>query len=225
MILYFKFGAEKDMLDLLQNGTIYCSSLSYFAKEDKSGRYDTDEIVINVKTRFDGKTVIYNEEGVKMKVYSMQEKDALRDPVGNLYCLYSLNIDNVPINSFHVFHQKMTDFGSHVVIIKNSSEFMLRLVNKLAEDGIVNNRNFIKYVSMRDFEGQKDFFTKDIAYRHQKEYRIHLGTNMVDPYVFSIGNIEDIADIEEVDNIRELSLEGDRLLLHLNRPSKYSLPN
>lgn len=223
MVLYFKFGAEKDMLDLLRNGTIYCNSLSYFAKEHKSGRYDTDELVVKVVTKFDCKTVFYNEQGVKMKIYSTQTKDVVMNPFGNLYCLYSLNIDNVPVNSYHMFHRNMIDFGSHVVIIKNSYEFMRRLVDELGKSGIAHNKNFINYVSMKGFDGEKDFFTKDIAYRHQKEYRIHLETNSTEPYCFSIGSIENIAEIEEVDNIKELSMEGDQLLLYLKHPSKYNI--
>jgi len=69
---------------------------------------------------------------------------------------------------------------------------------------------------MRDFEGDKDFFTKDIAYRYQKEFRIHLGTGLVDPYLFAIGSIDEIAEMHEVDNIRELSMK-DGLLGHVTR--------
>lgn len=221
MFLYFKFGCEKDMLDLLQNGTIYCNPLSYFAREDKSGRFDTDELVVHIKTQFDGKTTLYNEQGVKMKIHSSQTKDVILDPIGNLYCVYSLNIENVPLNSYHAFHRKMTEFGSHVVIIKDSAQFMRRLTTKLNELKIINNKGFIKYVEMRDFQGDKDLFTKDVAFKHQKEFRIHLGTGSVDPYHFSIGSIETIAALEEVENIKELSIRNDELLLHLKRPSKY----
>ena len=92
---------------------------------------NTDELVVNVVTKFDGKTIVRNEQGIKMKIYSTQSKDVVIDPIGNLYCLYSLNIENVPVNSYHVFHWDMGDFGSHVVIIKNSYEFMRRLVSRL----------------------------------------------------------------------------------------------
>lgn len=143
MILYFKFGSEKDMLDLLENGTIFCNPLSYFAKNDSSGRFDTDELVVNVKTEFDGKTIVYDEKGRKMRVYSSQTKEVVLNPVGNIYCLYTLNIENVPLNSYHEFHQNMTDFGTYVVIIRDSMEFMKRLLKKLGDDGIVNGRNFI----------------------------------------------------------------------------------
>src|SRR5690606_27002349 len=142
---------------------IFCNSLSYFAREDQSGRFDTDELVVHIETKFDGKTILHNEQGIKMRVYSTQTKDVVLNPVGNLYCLYTLNIENVPLNSYHVFHQNMTDFGTHVIIIRNSAEFMKRLVDKLNKDGIPNGRDFINYVSMRDFEGEKNFFTKDIS--------------------------------------------------------------
>lgn len=221
MFLYFKFGAEKDMLDLLQNGTIYCNPLSFFAREDQSGRYDTDELVVFVETKFDGETAVPNELGIKMKIYSTQTKDVVLEPTGNLYCLYSLGIENVPVNSYHIFDQKMSDFGTHVIIIKDSAQFMQRVVSKVNEDGIVNYRDFVKYVSMRDFQGPKDFFTKDLSYRHQKEYRIYLDTDFTEPYRFSIGSISDIAVIEEAGNIKEFSMSKGQLLVHLIRPSKY----
>jgi len=94
-------------------------------------------------------------------------------------------------------------------------------VSKLNEDGIVNYRDFVKYVSMRDFQGPKDFFTKDLNYRDQKEYRIYLDTDFTEPYRFSIGSISDIAVMEEARNIKELSMSKGQLLVHLIKPSRY----
>jgi hypothetical protein len=207
MFLYFKLGSKRDMVDLLENGTIYCNPLSFFAKQDNSGRFDTDELVINVTTEFDGKTTLYSEDGVKMRIYSRQTKDVVLNPLGNLYCLYTLNIENVPLDRYHRFHPKMKDFGTHVVIIKDSVEFMKRLLNQLNSIGIESNRNFINYVSMRDFQGKKNIFTKDLSYRHQQEYRIHLHTPLDIPYKFQIGNIEDISEMEEIERITEFSMK------------------
>jgi len=174
-----------------------------------------------VETQFDGKTVVQNDLKIKMKVYSTQTKDVVLDPTGNLYCLYSLGIENVPVNSYHAFDQKMSDFGTYMIIIKDSAQFMQRVVSKLNEDGIVNYRDFVKYVSMRDFQGPKDFFTKDLNYRDQKEYRIYLDTDFTEPYRFSIGSISDIAVMEEARNIKELSMSKGQLLVHLIKPSRY----
>lgn len=52
---------------------------------------------------------------------------------------------------------------------------------------------------------------------------MHLGTNLTVPYCFAIGSITDIASIEEVKNIKEMSMTGsDTMNLHLNWPSKYA---
>jgi len=78
-----------------------------------------------------------------MKIHSSQTKDVILDPIGNLYCLYSLNIDDVPQNSYHAFHKRMFEFGSHVVIVKDSAQFMERIMNKLDELKIINNRGLL----------------------------------------------------------------------------------
>ena len=73
-MIYLRFGDEKHIDDLLDNGTIYCNSIKHFTDVEKHNpevnpflRYDPDELVYNMENIPDG-TVSFEIDDQKSSI-------------------------------------------------------------------------------------------------------------------------------------------------------------
>ncbi|MFA4868097.1 MAG: hypothetical protein WC623_07860 [Pedobacter sp.] len=205
MDIFLKFGSERDMNDLLLNGTIYCKPISYFAQKDDSCRFDKNELV--VRMHYHENSIIHlipidePTKKITLNASNLRHRVSLANPVGNLYCLFLTTIDtSLPI-IHSPFDARLKEFGTHCVGILNNTEFFRRIFDQLKKNKIEYGNDDITYKDLSKFTGKKDLFTKGIEYSWQKEYRIQLVTGINEPYVFSIGSIEDIAFIMDTADI------------------------
>ncbi|MFA4868098.1 MAG: hypothetical protein WC623_07865 [Pedobacter sp.] len=196
------------MTDLLKNGTIYCNPISEFAKLDDSCRNDKDELTTMME--YSGNTILFLSEDRDFKnpiivdLKNTRYKEFVIKPVGNLFCLFTLDFKNTPDDHTITLDEQLKEFGTHVVLINDSNEFAKRVVNQLNMDGIQFKHGKIGYKDFSKYTGKKSFFSKDLKYSYQNEYRLHLLTAKNEPYKINIGSIEDIAVLMETKDIKSI---------------------
>ncbi len=222
MDIFLKFGSEKDMNDLLLNGTIYCNPISYFAKFDDGCRFDKNELVVEMNYHENSLLhlipVSDPNNKITLKTSTLHHKVSIADPTGNIYCLFLVSIDpSLPIlNS--PFDQRLKEFGTHCVLIHNHKEFFDRIFTHLKSKKINYGNDDVSYRDLTKYTGDKNLFTKGIEYAWQKEWRLFLNTRRNKPYKFKIGNLENIAHIMKTDQIEKMVIFSDAVLFNENKP-------
>jgi len=113
---FIKFGEEKNILDLFENGTIYCNTLEYFRKvEDDYVRGDIYEGTYKITNKIP-------ENGVKLEIKGKElsgtlNKFHLREYYSNidanLYCLTAIIHQEIESLGTLTLDIANTKFGSH----------------------------------------------------------------------------------------------------------------
>lgn len=103
--------------------------------------------------------------------------------------------------------KRFSEFGDHVLIIKNNVEFSKRLSSAIISHPYLYNSNFfeggyglVEYVDMMTHTGITGLFRKDMKYSWQREYRFCLGAssealNSNGALELNVGNLSDITQI------------------------------
>lgn len=197
MNLFLKFGSERDMSELYNNGTIYCKPISFFAQLDDGCRFDKNELVVELNN--DENSLIHlmpvDNPGklITLNASQVRHRKIIANPTGNLYCLFLVEIDSsLPVLP-SPFDGRLEQFGTHCVSVYDNHEFFNRIFDQLNSLGIEFSCNEVTYKDLSKFRGEKDMFTKDSSYAWQKEWRLILHTEVDEPFVFKIGSLEDIA--------------------------------
>lgn len=210
MGIYLKFGSEKNILDLLKNGTIYCKEISYFAskqiKNTTDGRWDFNELVTKMEFTANGfmklHPIDHPDKIYSFKTENIMYKEHMSNPLGNLYCMFDLEPKKIKQDHWFELDRRLTRFGSHYLLIHNSPEFANRVKNKLKELSIEFKFAKVEYKDFSKYIGDKTIFQKDLKYSYQNEVRLVLNTNMKTSFKFSIGNIEDISTMFTSDHLK-----------------------
>lgn len=201
IISFIKFGQFEHMNDLLKNGTLYFNPISYFQKiESKDGRADSYEGTTRIRNyhEYDNvkTTITFPETGKTLEVnpIKLHLREFLDELQGNIYSMYAVKTPDVFEKNYKI-NNKLKEFGSHLVMIKNPKEFIDRIVNKLKLKSIDFKAKLVQYYEKDKFNGELDFFMKSKDFEYQKEFRFFLYKNSLKPFSLSIGSIEDIAEI------------------------------
>jgi len=223
VLFFLKFGSEKNMLDLLNNGTIYFNTIDYFQKlEREKERGDKYEGTTNIKNyhEYDNLTLTLKipntEKEIKTKPTKLHLREYLTEIKGNIYSLYSLKTPELYNLNFKI-DQRVKEFGTHFVIIKNPTEFLNRIVSELRNKGISFRYRGVNYYAKNKINGKISLFDKVSEYNYQYEFRILLYRNEITPFSIKIGDINNIAEIFEVDAIDKMEFnwiknKGEKLI-------------
>lgn len=213
-IFFLKFGSEKYMRDLIENGTIFCRPIEGFrerAKENKPGG-DLLEGVTEIKNydEKDNTTLTFMPEGepskeIKIKLAKGQFRTNV-SKVGNIYSLYSINEPLEPENEIYL-DNRIFEYGTHAVLIKDIGQFLNRIKQQ------VQSLNYLIFWGLMDYYDPtnkiiKDlsFFHKSTEYQYESEFRIFIANTAGEDMKLAIGNIEDIAQIFESKQLRQLKV-------------------
>lgn len=193
--MFLKFGQEKHINDLYNNGTIFMNAIQYFRKiEDNELRGDRYEGVSKVKNYPAGQFEI-PAINFKGNYLSLQIREAYDTVVGNifsLYCISSHGWDNP--NDFKI-DEKIKKFGSHCLVIKDNVKFLSLIEKKLKELKVKFNHGFVNYYDKDKVNREITIFEKPLEFEFQKEFRFYVARKSDKPFVFSIGSLADIAVI------------------------------
>lgn len=201
ILMFLKFGKEKDLKDLIENGTIYMNSLQLFRTiADEGLRGDSYEGVIEIINTPPGDFEIPSL-GYKGKHQGMHLKKAHEEILGNIYCLYCISSHGWDKPEDFCMDQKIKGFGSHCVIIKDNVKFFDLVTQKLDSLKIKYHHGFIDYYDKYQINRKVSLFEKPLEFEFQKEFRFYVERESTEPFKFSIGNIEDIAELVDCEGV------------------------
>ena len=203
---FFKFGSKKNILDLYENGTIYFNSIDYFQRLEEQGlRGDNYEGTTNITNlhendKYKLKIIIpETDEEKSINLSKFHQREFLQEIKGNLYSLYSLREkDIIGIDNFKV-DKKTKEFGSHFIIIKNTSKFIELICTELKKNRLEYCAKHVEYYEKERINGDISLFHKSMEFEYQKEFRIILYNREIEPKIIQIGSLKDYADVFHVD--------------------------
>lgn len=208
ILMFLKFGEEKYMRDLFENGTIYMNQIDFFRKaEDGKLRGDKYEGVSEVFNyppgQFkltDSKTGAFIHEG---NYLSLHTACSYENVLGNIYSLFAISSFGCEEPSTFKIDVDNKKFGSHCVMIKNLPEFLSRMKKAFNDKSIPFHGGFVHYYDRYTANGKIDLFSKPLEYEFQKEFRFYADTEKETPLVLQIGSLSDIAEIRSTIEIVE----------------------
>jgi len=133
-------------------------------------------------------------------------REFLTEIKGNLYSMYSIKSPDV-IDSNYKIDQRVKEFGTHFVIIKNVVKFLDLICEEIEKQNISYRAKIVSYYEKEKINGEITLFDKSTEYEYQKEFRIVLYTNEIKPIALKIGNLSEIAEIFETKAIDDMKLE------------------
>jgi hypothetical protein len=213
--LFIKIGKLEHLKILQKEGLLHCATLQYFANlKDAQGKGDSLENVVNLTFYEDAMMYLIPEDLntgkiVPLNISGSHKYGKIKSHCGNLYCLYSFNFNNLPLNQIQKF---IVDgqLGTHALIINNSDIFFKRLERTLKNEKLQYQSGFIEYIDFSKYSGDKNFFQKDIKFEKQKEFRILIHYSEEQDLQLKIGKLDDISDLISVEELLQ------KIVIHTN---------
>ena len=201
--MFLKFGQEEHINDLYRNGTIFMNAIQYFRKmEDGELRGDCYEGVSRIKNYPPGQfeIPILNFKG---NYLALQIREAYDTVVGNIFSLYCISSHGWKNPNDFKLDEKIKQFGSHCLLIKDNAKFLSLIEEKLKELKANFNHNLVSYYDKDKVDGKITLFEKPLEFEYQKEFRFYVERKSDKPFVFSIGSLTDIAEVYNSKDIVE----------------------
>lgn len=218
-VVLLKYGQLEHLQDLLYNGNIYVNSIEEIRKHEteKEGDFRNDPLegirnfhsfrpvkvtMIPVSNKEKEPIVIHPEN---IKYWEKPEKI-----LGNICSFYGITTKDFINNELIPIDEKMKEFGTHFILIKNFDEFINR-INKAIENSTRTTwyYGFVKYFNEGNHVGEVNLFKKRSRFKYQKEFRLYLESKSDKPLFIKIGNIEDIASIIHADATSHFNIIAD----------------
>lgn len=204
-VVILKYGQLEHLQDLLLNGNIYVNSIEEIRKHEteKEGDFRNDplegirnfhsfrptKIILQSVLNKDKEPIILHPENIKY--WEKPEKI-----LGNICSFYGITTKDFINNELIPIDEKMKEFGTHFILIKNFDEFIKR-INIAIEQTIRTtwHYGFVKYFNEENHVGEVNLFNKRSRFEYQKEFRLYVAAKTSEPIFIKIGSIEDIATI------------------------------
>ena len=209
--LYIKFGEKEHLEKMRTEGLFYCNTITFFSNLEDEHRGDPFESVI--KLDYKEKVIIQlkpaddpTAEWKKLNASKVHYKEYYEEPLGNIFCFSAFKITPKKEVSILPFDKKILNFKYGLLILRQDI-FIERLNDALAKLDFKTCLKPVEYLDLSKYSGKKNLFQKNLKYSWQEEFRLILYTNKYkrnDPFEFSIGNIEDISEIIDLNKTKNL---------------------
>lgn len=217
--MFLKFANKKSHIESLQNGDLRCGTAKIykdFEKEQgKKGigdRYDSSFVVVPQKIELH----LSDTRKLEAKANKTSIDDVEIDHMP-MFCLYAFNGDYLEVEDEddEYYHTRIVfdeddkillqkDFGEHALLI-HPAIFLERVAQRMQEQGIKVTRGFVKYYdhSENELNRYTSYFQNPLnvsfqkdktSFKHQKEYRLLLHTQITDYTFFDVGDMHDCSD-------------------------------
>ena len=123
--------------------------------------------------------------------------------------MYCLKTPELLAKDFKI-DQKVKNFGSHFVMIRDSDKFLELVSKELEKQNIPFKGKLVNYYQKEKINGEITPFDKTTEYEYQKEYRIVLFSNEIKPIIIQIGNLRKIAEIFEIKVIDKIKFKWEK---------------
>lgn len=202
-----KFGEKSHIMDLYENGTIFMNPIEHFRHIQDGGlRGDDYEGLISVKNYSEGMIEIpsFNFKG---RFKSLHLKEFHTHVLGNIFSFYIVSPETFPNPLEFVIDPKMKGFGSHCLLVYNKDEFINKVKRCLSDKKLKYNCDYVSYYDKNLISRSLTPFQKPNDFVFQKEYRFYVQSESLEPLIFKIGNLKEIAGVYDT----ELIIDGLRL--------------
>ncbi len=225
ILFLLKFGSQKNIRDLYENGTLYLSPFEQFQVTEKNNyrgdrkegtifleNYpDPSKYRIEITDTYTGKTFSHTPKSL-----SKEYKDL---SAGNLYSMYCIKNTELEKGQKYRVSEKMKDFGSHFLFIHNPQEFKRRFEKVFKDQNLGYRAGVVKYYNDKNYSGPLSLFHKKIEHEYQKEFRIITRNSRSEPIILKLGNLKKISTIIETDRLEHLEFsitEAEKKTVHNN---------
>lgn len=211
---FLKFGSLENMTNLLENGTIYMNPIQYFRKvEDEELRGDKYEGASKIINSLPGKFKIPNIER-EFNYQKLHIVESFEEVLGNIYSLYCISSHGFPNPLDFELDPRNHRFGTHCVMMKDNQYFLDALESELVKQGLKFRHGFVNYYDKEVKNGRVSLFEKPIEFEYQKEFRLYVENENIEPLKLNLGSLKNKAEL--------ISME-DALLIRL-KPIKTPNP-
>ena len=192
---FLKFGEEKNIFDLYENGTIYMNSIQYFRQiEDNDLRGDSYEGVSMIRNYEPGEFEIpnFNFKGKHLGIHLKESYEKIFGNIYSLYCISSHGWDNP---EEFIIDSKIKKFGNQCLMIKDVKKFINLVENKARKLDLDIKSGFVNYYDKNKVNRKITLFEKPLEFEYQKEFRFYVARKSVEPIKFTIGSLKNIAEL------------------------------
>jgi hypothetical protein len=210
--IFFKFGSEKDISDLFENGTIFFNTIDYFQRLEIQGvrgdHYEGTTKITNHKSDKLKLTITIPEtrEEIPIKLSKFHLREFLTDIKGNLYSLYCLRHQDIFEDDNFKIDLRVKEFGTHFLIIQKPEKFINLICNELDKNKFDYQLKQVEYYEKKKINGEISLFHKTTEFEYQKEFRIVLFNKENTPKKIQIGSLKDYAEVFNVDVIGTMKI-------------------
>jgi hypothetical protein len=205
-----RFGQKEHILDLFENGLVYCNTIKYFRELENKARGDryegTSRITNSVHiTNFELTFPDNSHPPLKLHPKSFHLREFYDNPIGNLYCLFAVYTDEIRKKGIYKIDMKMNQFeASHFIIIHTPGEFIRRIREELQKLNYEYKDGLVKYYNKQTFNGTLTMFDKSDEYAYQNEFRFLIGNDGQKPLILKLGSLKDISLVLEAKDLEHL---------------------
>lgn len=205
---FLKFGSETNILDLYENGTIYCHTIEHFRKlEDEYLRGDSYEGTYKI-TNYppDSKIQLTFQDGntLNLKSGNLHLRESYSDINGNIYCITAITEQDVIQAGTLKLDSKLEKFGTHFLLIKDMKKFYPLLIDTFQKNNLKIKTGFVKYYDRKKFNGELDLFHKPDEYVYQKEFRVLVYNDEIKPLKIQLGSLRGISEVMKTTDLKTL---------------------
>lgn len=205
---FLKFGSEENILDLLDNGTMYCNSIEHFRKtEDEYLRGDSYEGTFKITNFSSGSKLeltFQNEKKMQFNAGAIHFREFYSEIKGNIYCLTAVTEQEVIQAGSLKLDTRLTRFGTHFLLIADTQKFYDLLISNLEKSYLKIKIGFVTYYSKNTINAELDFFHKPNDFEYQKEFRILIENEEVKPIIIQLGSLRDVAQMFEIKDLESM---------------------
>lgn len=200
--VFLKFGSQKNIIDLLENGTIYCNTIDYFQRLENQGlRGDHYEGTTNIRNyhQYDNVkiTVTIPDTGKEISIHpkKFHVREFLSEIKGNIYCLYSIRPSDIISTNHFSIDPSLVEFGTHFIIIKQPLKFLADVRKELDLKKLKYQFDHVEYYEKELVNRKINLFNKPKEFKNQNEFRIVIANKDVEPKVIQIGSLKEYAEV------------------------------
>lgn len=205
---FIKFGTEENILDLLENGTIYCNPIETFRQmEDDFLRGDSYEGTIKIINYLNGGQLgltMPNGKNLQFNTSKAHYRKFYSEIKGNIYCLTAVTEQEIVRVGNLKLDARLSRFGSHFLLVIDNKKFFELLVDTLKDNDLEIETGFVSYYNKEEITDELNFFCKPKEFEYQKEFRIIIQNEKSDPIKIQLGSLRDIAQIFEIKDLDSL---------------------
>jgi len=217
MFMMAKFGTRKHMVALLDEGEVYYSPVRTFAKMYEPGvRRDGWEGATRIwqKRHLTSFTIDKREFLPQLRGPLVQFIPQLAKFKGtHVFCLCHVTAEQIEAGERKITSPRMSEFGDHAVIIRDTAEFNRRLTKaiKLPLREALSHGP-IEYMPAH-YSGEYHLFKKPVEYSWQREYRYTMRapfetSKTIPVYVGSLRDIAHLVPLDRYQNHIDVNAEG-----------------